>query len=78
MSECVAPTIKYLPQDWQVFAPNSFKINFVLNNTNTQEITEMKERNKEYGLKNSWRDVSNRMYNFYTLTNLGKLNEYVG
>ncbi len=54
------------------------KINYVLNNANTKELTEMKERNREYGLKNSWRDVSNRMYNFYTLTNLGKLNEYVG
>lgn len=41
------------------------KIQFILENKNTQKILEMKERNKAYGLQNSWRQVSEKMTNFY-------------
>ncbi|HSX39730.1 MAG TPA: glycosyltransferase [Candidatus Saccharimonadales bacterium] len=52
------------------------KVNFVLQNKDTQEIKDMQSRNREYGLKNSWKDVSERMYKFYTLVGQGRLKEY--
>lgn len=52
------------------------KVNHVLANKETKFIKDMEERNREYGLRNSWRDVSNRMDKFYTLTGEGKLKDY--
>ncbi|MFC1722360.1 glycosyltransferase family 4 protein [Patescibacteria group bacterium] len=50
----------------------SKKVNFVLENKNTYFIKEMEKRNKEYGLKNSWREVAERMFNFYLSVEKGE------
>lgn len=44
------------------------KINYVLENKESKEILDMQERNREYGLSNSWRQVSERVENFYLET----------
>lgn len=43
----------------------SEKINYVLEKKNTRIIKEMEERNRHYGLENSWRNVSQRMADLY-------------
>lgn len=53
------------------------KVNYVLSHKETDFIKQMQERNREYGLKNSWRDVAGRMFSFYNLTGQGKVSEYV-
>lgn len=42
------------------------KIAYVLDNKDSEFIKSMEERNREYGLKNSWREVADRMFDFYT------------
>jgi glycosyltransferase involved in cell wall biosynthesis len=42
------------------------KINYVYTHRNDKEIELMRERNREFGLKNSWREVAGRMDTFYT------------
>ncbi len=44
------------------------KIMHVIHNENTPAIKEMKARNKEFGLKHSWRGVSEMMDSFYRRT----------
>lgn len=41
------------------------KIQYVLDNSNKPEIVAMKDRNRVYGLENSWRNVAERMSVFY-------------
>lgn len=41
------------------------KIMYVIHNENTSDIKNMKARNKEFGLKHSWRGVSEMMDTFY-------------
>jgi glycosyltransferase involved in cell wall biosynthesis len=53
------------------------KINFVLENKDTPFIKDMEKRNREYGLKNSWKEVAERMFKFYNLVQQGKISEYV-
>ncbi len=44
------------------------KINFVLQNKKSELIQNMKKKNREYGLKNSWEQVADSMYQFYANT----------
>ncbi len=43
----------------------SKKISYVLANKNSSLVREMEERNREFGLKNSWREVAGKMELFY-------------
>lgn len=41
------------------------KITYILNSDNSFEVKKMRECNREFGLKHSWREVGNRMGEFY-------------
>jgi glycosyltransferase involved in cell wall biosynthesis len=49
-------------KDFQAVAE---KASYVLDNADLPEIVAMKERNRKYGLENSWRNVAARMDTFY-------------
>jgi glycosyltransferase involved in cell wall biosynthesis len=43
----------------------SEKLTFVLKNKNTKKIKEMEEKNREFGLRDSWRSVSDKLIATY-------------
>ena len=42
------------------------KLNYILKNKNTPKIKKMEETNREFGLKNSWQSVSEKINDFYS------------